>query len=1208
MSENSNFKKRIQSFLGGKQSKLYDSFLTNLEAFPEAYSNSKDTGELIERNKELLCIHTVSQITNSREHPFDTVLELVAKIIAQAFQFPDIAEAQIICCDDVYQTSNFKKTNDLLSAEIPLSYFSAGELNVVYTQKPETDSQKPFLPQEEALIHTLARIIGNAVENRRYEKALIESESKYRRFFQQSGVGILRFSQTGEILEANKAFAQILGFEDAEALVEHSGSVLPFHKNPDDFNKLRETLEARGSFENYTISALTAKGTDIWLEMNAVKLQDKDLYYYEAVVKDITKQVKAKQQLAESEKRYRALLSAANDAIFVADIESGRIIQCNKQAERLLKKTQGEITAMHFSDLHPEDKREEYAEGFRKQAEKAKSVLGLFWVVDSNQNHIPVEISSAVTTSGDKTLSIGIFRDMSERQNNEMQLKAANEEFAVVNERLTEANEELIQSNELLNESEQKFRAIFDNINDAVGLHKIDHGRIGKFIEVNRRACEMFGYDLSEFQKMNPEDMIPEDNREQVATLFQQLLSKGYARAETYNRTKSGKLIPVEINALIFEMGGENFLTAVTRDISRQVQDREIIRKSEERYKLLSSLTFEGIILHHKGILHDANQSFYDIFGYSEDELLGKNIISLLIDKESQELIYENIRKKVAKPYEVTGLKKDGTAIPLELEAYNLKNTPGNFRVAAVRNIAERKQAEKTIRETNKRLKELNRKLEAEKNRAQKYLDVAGVMMLMLDSDGKIALANKRTAQVLGRLEKELIGKNWFENFIPENQKEEIFRVFKKNLNFKTKKLDFYENDIHTAKGEIRRIQWHNVYIKNPEGIVTGLLSSGLDVTEERLAKKRLEESERKFKNIFDYSYVGIALGNPEGMIIEVNEEFARMTAYTKEELCQMHFNDFTHPDDRAKEAQMLEKLMRGEIEYYSIEKRYLNKTGEILWMDATISALRNSENSVELFIGMVMDVSERKQREHLLKKSQKQLKELNATKDKFFSIISHDLKNPFGQLVGFSELIMKSLEKGNYDKIYDFSRVIYDSSHHGMKLLENLLQWSRAQTGRIRFKPVELNLKQVVEATMDSVRSAALKKNIELQNLITEQTVLEADEDMLQTILRNLISNALKYSRPGGDIQIYSIENEGYILISVNDNGIGMKPETADNLFNIAQNVSVKGTANETGTGLGLILCKEFAEKHGGSISVESAYGKGSTFTLELPYRPLSE
>jgi len=938
MSENSNFKKRIQSFLGGKQSKLYDSFLTNLEAFPEAYSNSKDTGELIERNKELLCIHTVSQITNSREHPFDTVLELVAKIIAQAFQFPDIAEAQIICCDDVYQTSNFKKTNDLLSAEIPLSYFSAGELNVVYTQKPETDSQTLFLPQEEALIHTLARIIGNAVENRRYEKALIESESKYRRFFQQSGVGILRFSQTGEILETNKAFAQILGFEDAEALVEHSVSVLPFHKNPDDFNKLRETLEARGSFENYTISALTAKGTDIWLEMNAVKLQDKDLYYYEAVVKDITKEVKAKQQLAESEKRYRALLSAANDAIFVADIESGRIIQCNKQAERLLKKTQDEITAMHFSDLHPEDKREEYAEGFRKQAEKAKSVLGLFWVVDSNQNHIPVEISSAVTTSGDKTLSIGIFRDMSERQNNEMQLKAANEEFAVVNERLTEANEELIQSNELLNESEQKFRAIFDNINDAVGLHKIDHGRIGKFIEVNRRACEMFGYDLSEFQKMNPEDMIPEDNREQVATLFQQLLSKGYARAETYNRTKSGKLIPVEINALIFEMGGENFLTAVTRDISRQVQDREIIRKSEERYKLLSSLTFEGIILHDKGILHDANQSFYDIFGYSEDELLGKNIISLLIDKESQELIYENIRKKVAKPYEVTGLKKDGTAIPLELEAYNLQNTPGNFRVAAVRNIAERKQAEKTIRETNK------------------------------------------------------------------------------------------------------------------------------------------------------------------------------------------------------------------------------------------------------------------------------QLKELNATKDKFFSIISHDLKNPFGQLVGFSELIMKSLEKGNYDKIYDFSRVIYDSSHHGMKLLETLLQWSRAQTGRIRFKPVELNLKQVVEATMDSVRSAALKKNIELQNLITEQTVLEADEDMLQTILRNLISNALKYSRPGDDIQIYSIENEGYILISVNDNGIGMKPETADNLFNIAQNVSVKGTANETGTGLGLILCKEFAEKHGGSISVESAYGKGSTFTLELPYRPLSE
>lgn len=230
------------------------------------------------------------------------------------------------------------------------------------------------------------------------------------------------------------------------------------------------------------------------------------------------------------------------------------------------------------------------------------------------------------------------------------------------------------------------------------------------------------------------------------------------------------------------------------------------------------------------------------------------------------------------------------------------------------------------------------------------------------------------------------------------------------------------------------------------------------------------------------------------------------------------------------------------------------------------------------------------------------ELEELNRTKDKFFSIIAHDLKNPFNSLLGFSELLLENIKEFSHEKIEEYIRIIFETSEASYSLLENLLEWSRAQTGRIKIDPVKIDLPILAEKNIEFLESPTSNKGVKLHNDIYPGTACFADYNMVNTVLRNLLSNAIKYTREGDDITVDCEQQGNFVKIMVVDTGVGIKPEVLKKLFRIDQNVSTKGTHNETGTGLGLILCKEFVEKNGGKIGVESVLGEGSTFYFTLP------
>lgn len=261
-------------------------------------------------------------------------------------------------------------------------------------------------------------------------------------------------------------------------------------------------------------------------------------------------------------------------------------------------------------------------------------------------------------------------------------------------------------------------------------------------------------------------------------------------------------------------------------------------------------------------------------------------------------------------------------------------------------------------------------------------------------------------------------------------------------------------------------------------------------------------------------------------------------------------------------------------------------------------------EKQILVFVAeQIAQVIERKRNAEAIKKFSEELKELNATKDKFFSIIAHDLKNPFITIMGFSDILL-----ADYNELSDEERKYYieemkksaDLSHN---LLQNLLQWSRAQTGRIDYNPGKINLKSVVKENFNLLEKTAANKNIKFIHKISEDIFINADEAMLNTVLRNLLTNAVKFSYNNSQITL-AAENyhEKEIIVKVIDSGVGMNKNRVDSLFKLDTTNTTPGTANEAGTGLGLILCKEFIEKHGGRIWVESEEGKGTTFNFTLP------
>jgi PAS domain S-box-containing protein len=375
------------------------------------------------------------------------------------------------------------------------------------------------------------------------------------------------------------------------------------------------------------------------------------------------------------------------------------------------------------------------------------------------------------------------------------------------------------------------------------------------------------------------------------------------------------------------------------------------------------------------------------------------------------------------------------------------------------------------------------------------------------------------------------------------------------------------------------------------------------------LKNQELQKSEEKFRIITENASDIIWHLDSNFHLTYISPSDERIRGFKREEVIGKSLFSILKPEGiellmEANKKRMfnLSKGVRSSPVIYELEE--LCKDGSWVWVEATAEAFYDRDGNISGYHGISRDISERKKAELLLLERERQLRELNSTKDKLFSIIAHDLRSPFNSILGLSELLIENTKNFEVSESEKYLEIINSSAKNTLILLDNLLDWAKSQTEKNIFKPEKTSLPAIINEMLEVSKSVVKIKNIALIISQIDDIKVYADINMLKTILRNLISNAIKYTHPNGVITISAVQNQNNIEITVSDNGVGMSEETRNKLFEIGSNITTAGTANEKGSGLGLILCREFIEIHGGEIWVNSELGKGSSFTFSLPFR----
>lgn len=498
----------------------------------------------------------------------------------------------------------------------------------------------------------------------------------------------------------------------------------------------------------------------------------------------------------------------------------------------------------------------------------------------------------------------------------------------------------------------------------------------------------------------------------------------------------------------------------------------------------------------------------------------------------------------------------------------------------------------RTVNRQELKRKMFEKELAASESNLKAIFDATKESIYVFDIHGVILTANITAANRLQYSVPEITGRH-FSEFLPEQLSQT--RSEKMNYVVETGKPLQFEDERDGISFQ------HNFYPVFENDKVTRIVTYSVDITERHLLDEELKARELKFRNIFESSNDAIIITDIDTQrYIDCNKMAETITGYSRNEILSMKVGSLLKPTAAEEAKYYFDKLKNGET--VRSETELFSGDGKVIPVE--FSASMGIIDKRMCIISLIRDISKRKKAEEKLKNYARDLKRLIATKDKFFKIIAHDLKNPFSSLLTTSEMLAKNAQALSLAKIITYCEVINNSAKNGYELLENLLEWSKTQTGDIEFQPEMISLKDIVERNILSFKISAMNKNISLESQVTDDFQLFGDKNMIDTIIRNLLGNALKFTHPQGMITISAGRNDRMDFVTVRDTGIGIDKVNMNKLFKIEAKFVNVGTANERGTGLGLLLCKEFAEKHRGRIRVESVPGKGSSFIIELPQK----
>lgn len=496
-----------------------------------------------------------------------------------------------------------------------------------------------------------------------------------------------------------------------------------------------------------------------------------------------------------------------------------------------------------------------------------------------------------------------------------------------------------------------------------------------------------------------------------------------------------------------------------------------------------------------------------------------------------------------------------------------------------------------TLDITGKKQAEIQLEESAEKFKA--IIDASIDGFWLNDTEGKLIDVNNACCNMLGYKREELLNMYVSQIDIYENR-EEVRKHTEKILQ---KGFDRFETKMRKKNGSLIDVEVSTTFYEGKKLILAFIKN----ITEKKIVEKELVKSEEKYRTIISEMDQGLALHeiiqDNEGKVIdyvflEVNPSFEKITGLMKRDIIGKTVKEVL-PNI---EGYWIETY--GKVALTGTPMHYVNYSKEL---DKYFSVYAFSPGK-NRFAVMVTDITRRTKEEKIIQRQNEELKEVNAAKDKLFSIIAHDLRGPFAGFLGLLEGLAEDIDNFEKEEIIHTAEIMYKNARKIFELLNNLLEWSRLQLGKIEYSPELINLFLIIEEMSELFRPVLVKKNIVFNNNIGPETFVMWDKNMLSTVLRNLISNAVKFTNKGGNIAVKAAYSGEGVEISISDTGIGIPENVLPGLFSINGSFSTQGTSGEKGTGLGLMLCSELINKNNGTIKVSSEAGKGTVFTITLP------
>ncbi len=533
-----------------------------------------------------------------------------------------------------------------------------------------------------------------------------------------------------------------------------------------------------------------------------------------------------------------------------------------------------------------------------------------------------------------------------------------------------------------------------------------------------------------------------------------------------------------------------------------------------------------------------------------------------------------------------------------------------------------------------------------EKGYLQEIIDTVSDFIYIKDTKSRFVQANKAVASNMGTTPKELIGKTDLD-FYPKELAEQFFND-EQDIIKTGRIIDNHVEPSLDPQGNELIVSTTKAPLKNARGKIIGILGIGRNITAEKRAEEEVKKANEKIRlernqlrtlidNIPDYIYIK----DTECRFLVANKALARTVRVdSPDDLIGKTDLDF-YPQELARKFYKDDlNVMKTRQPLINHEEPGIDEHGKKLFIASTKVPLIANKGEIKGIIGIGRDITalyqtrvklqrksedlhevnvlleerqeevqqqaeELKAQADSLQQINSELEKLNATKDKFFSLIAHDLKNPFVAITSLSDLLVKDHQKLTEVEKTELVKLIKVSSENAYGLLENLLHWARTQTDRIKYNPKSFDLHTAVEENIKFHRISSERKHIKIHSSIPNNIMVYADHNMINLVIRNLLSNAIKFTDMFGKIMIYHKEENEEIELFIEDNGVGIDPAHVDKLFTIEDNYTNTGTSGETGTGLGLVICKEFVVKNGGNIKVSSQQGKGSTFSFTVPIAP---